>query len=166
MPLPTVPDRILVCNNPVPRTVASTPTTVFERYQVTADLVTGTGGTADVATYATTSSTDQPSNEVFGATEVYIDLTQAGVMTAAAAQATGTNLLARYLRASFSGQFVLGPGQLLTMGGQPVDLGSEASLHVYKLVLTDYGYGGEVTLLPPITFLGGAVRCTTTTRRR
>lgn len=48
-----------------------------------------------------------------------------------------------------------GPGQLLTMGGQPVDLGSETSLHVYQLVLTDFAYGGEVTLTPPIQFLGG-----------
>lgn len=157
MPLPVTPDRILVCTDPVPRTVASTPTTVYERYQLTADLVAGTGGTADVATYATTSSIDQPSDTKYGATEVFIDVSQAGVMTAAAAQAAGTNLLARYLRASFSGQFTVGPGQLLTMGGQPVDLGSETSLHVYKLVLTDFGYGGEVTLLPPITFLGGAV---------
>ena len=26
---------------------------------------------------------------------------------------------------------------------------------MYQLILTDYAYGGEVTLLPPVTFLGG-----------
>ena len=154
-PLPDVPDRILVATDPVPRTVNGQPTTIFERYQVTGDNMNGDGGTADVATYATTSSIDQPSATKYGATEEYVDLSQAGVMPAAAAQAVGTNLLARYLRASFSGQFAAGPGRLLTMGGQPVDLGSDNSLHVYQLVLTDFGYGGEVTLLPPITFLGG-----------
>lgn len=154
-PLPVAPDRLLVATDPVPRTVAGQPTTVYERYEVSADNITGTG-TADVATYATTSSIDQPSATRYGPTEVFIDLTQAGVMPAAAAQAVGTNLLARYLRASFSGQFQVGPGQLLTLGGQPVDLGSETSLHVYQLILTDYGWGGESTLLPPITFLGGA----------
>jgi hypothetical protein len=156
MPLPTVPDRILVATDPVPRTINGQPTTVFERYELTADVMNGTG-TAQVATYDTTSSIDQPSADAYGATEVFIDLSQAGVMPAAAAEAAGTNLLARFLRASFSGQFRAGPGQLLTLGGQPVDLGSETSLHVYKLVLTDFGYGGEQTLLPPITFLGGAV---------
>jgi hypothetical protein len=155
MPLPTVPDRILVATDPVPRTVNGQPTTVFERYQITGDNLNGDGGTADVAQYGTTSSIDQPSATRYGATEEYIDLTQAGVMPAAAARAVGTNLLARYLRASFSGQFSVGPGQLLTMGGQPVDLGSETSLHVYRLVMTDFGYGGEVTLLPPLSFLGG-----------
>jgi hypothetical protein len=154
-PLPAVPDRILVASDPVPRTVAGQPTTIWERYQVTGDSPQNGSGTADVATYATTSSIDQPSATRYGATEEYIDVSQAGVMPAAAAQEVGTNLLARYLRASFSGQFVVGPGRLLTMGGQPVDLGSETSLHVYQLVLTDYGYGGEVTLLPPISFLGG-----------
>jgi hypothetical protein len=155
MPLPTVPDRILVAYDPVPRTVNGQPTTIFERYQLTADNMNGSGGTADVAQYATTSSIDQPSAGKYGATEEYIDLTQAGVIPAAAAQAVGNNVLARYLRASFSGTFQLGPGQLLTLGGQPVDLGSEHSRHVYKLVLCDYAYGGEVTLLPPVAFLGG-----------
>lgn len=154
-PLPTVPDRLLVVNDPVPRTVNGMPTTVFERYQVTADNLGDSAGTADVATYATTSSTDTPSKNKYGPTEEYIDLSQAGVMPAAAAQAAGTNILARFLRASYGGTFAVAPGRLMTMGGQPVDLGSETSLHVYKLVLCDFGYGGEVTLLPPVTFLGG-----------
>jgi hypothetical protein len=155
-PLPVVPDRILVCNDPVPRTLNGQPTRIFERYQVTGDNLSGDSGSADAATFAATSTVDQPSATAFGVTEEYIDLSQAGVMPAAAAQAVGANIMARFLRASFSGQFDVGPGDLLTMGGQPVDLGSETSLHVYKVVLTDYGYGGEVTLLPPVTFLGGA----------
>jgi hypothetical protein len=153
-PLPAVPDRLLVCTTPVPRTIAGQPTTIFERYEISADTV-ASAGTSDVAVYGTTFSIDQPSATRYGPTEEFIDLSQAGVMTQAAAQAVGSNVLARFLRASFSGQFTVGPGQLLTMGGQPVDLGAEHSLHVYQLVLTDFGYGGEVTLGPPITFLGG-----------
>ena len=153
-PLPTVPDRILIATDPVPRTITGQPTTIFERYQASSDTVTSTG-TADVAQYGLTSTIDQPSADAYGATEEFIDLSQAGVMSAASAQQVGGNVLARYLRAMFSGTFEVGPGQLLTLGGQPVDLGSETSLHVYQLILTDYAYGGEVTLLPPITFLGG-----------
>lgn len=155
LPLPVVPDRILVASDPVPRTVNGQPTTIFERYQVTADNLNGTGGTADVATYGVTSSTDAPSKAKYGATEEYLDLSQAGVLPAAAAQQVGTYLLARYLRASFSEPVPVQPGQLLTLGGQPVDLGSETSLHVYRLAGSDFAYGGEPALMPPPAFLGG-----------
>lgn len=153
-PLPTVADRLLICTDPVARSIAGQPTTIFERYEISADSITA-AGTSDVAVYGITSSIDQPSADLYGPTEEFIDLSQAGVMPEGVAQAIGANVLKRYLRAQFAGQFVVGPGQLLTMGGQPVDLGSETSLHVYQLVLTDFGYGGEVTLSPPITFLGG-----------
>jgi hypothetical protein len=153
-PLPTIPDRLLVATAPVPRTVAQQPTTIFERFEFAADTVTH-AGTANVAQYRTATTIDTPSAARYGATEEYIDVSQAGVMSAASAQLIGANVLNRYLRASFAGAFDVMPGQLLTYGGQPVDLGSETSLHVYQLILTDYGYGGEVTLLPPITFLGG-----------
>jgi hypothetical protein len=155
-PLPTVPDRLLVASQPVPRTVVSQPTTIFERYEIATDTVyANPPGTADVARYGITSVIDQPSATRYGATEEYIDLSQAGVMSAASAQLTGFNVLARYLRTNFAGSFTVGPGQLLTYGGQPVDLGSDGGLHVYQLIMTDYAYGGEVTLLPPVTFLGG-----------
>jgi hypothetical protein len=153
-PIPFTPDRLLVCTDPVARTLGGDINTVFERYEVSTDSVTSSG-TSDVAVYGTTSSIDQPSATAYGASEVYLDMSQAGVMPAGAARAVGSNLLQRFLRASFAGPFTVGPGQLMTMGGQPVDLGSETSLHVYQLILTDYGYGGEVTLAPPITFLGG-----------
>jgi hypothetical protein len=153
-PLPTIPDRLLIATSPVPRTVAQQPTTIFERFEFAADTVTH-AGTANVAQYRTATTIDTPSAARYGATEEYIDVSQAGVMSAASAQLIGANVLNRYLRASFGGTFDVMPGQLLTYGGQPVDLGSETSLHVYQLILTDYGYGGEVTLLPPITFLGG-----------
>ena len=156
-PLPVVPDRLLVSTTPVSRTITGQPTTVFERYEISADSITPSG-TSDVAVYGTTSSVDQPSKDRYGATEVFIDLSQAGVMAQAAAQQAGTNLLARFLRANWSGTFTAGPGMLLTMGGQPVDLGSETSLHVYQLVTTDFGFGGDATLTPPVTFLGGSVR--------
>ena len=153
-PLPTVPDRLLICTSPVPRTIAGEVTTIFERYEISANSVTS-AGTSDVAVYGLTSSIDQPSATQFGPSEQFIDLSQAGPMPIGAAQQIGNNILARFQRASFSGQFTVGPGMLLTMGGQPVDLGSEHSLHVYQLVMTDFGYGGEATLSPPITFLGG-----------
>jgi hypothetical protein len=151
-PLPVAPDRLLVSTTPVARTIAGQPTTVFERYEIADDQVTA-AGTSDVAVYGTTSSIDQPSANRYGATEVFIDLSQAGVMAQAAAQAVGTNLLSRFLRANYSNTITAGPGGIMTMGGQPVDLGSETSLHVYQLVLAGYGAGGSVAT--PVTFLGG-----------
>jgi hypothetical protein len=153
-PLPSAPTNLLVSNTPVPRTLGGDVTSVWERYESTAD--NATSGAA--AVYATTTSNDTGSAAIYGALEQYIDLSQAGVMTSGAAQALGSNLLNRYLRASFAGPFLTGPQQLLTLAGQSIDLGLGMSggPMVCQLVLTDYGYGGEVDLLPPLSFLVGA----------
>lgn len=152
--LPSTPTNLLVSASPVARTLGGDVNTVVERYESAAD--NSTAGTA--ATYTNTTSTDTASVTAYGPLEQYIDLTQAGVMTSSAAKAVGTNLLNRYQRASFAGPFLLGPQQLRTMGGQSVDLGlgMPAAPMVCQLVLTDYGYGGEVSLLPPISFLVGS----------
>lgn len=150
-PLPTVPDRLLVANTPVPRTIGADINTVYERYEVSAD--NPATGTAQVN--ATTSSQNLTSAAKYGTRETYVDLTPAGVMTAATAQGYGNNVLQRYIHATYSGPFTVGPGQLLTMGGQPVDLGADQAGHVAQLVLTDYAYGGEVSIHNPVAFLIG-----------
>lgn len=148
--LPTTVNRRLVASTPVPRTLGGDINTIYLRYEVTAD--NATSGAA--ATYATTSVANAASVAAHGVIEVYIDLSDVGVQTATAAQAVGNHVLAIYQRASFAGPFTVSPGQLLTTGGQPVDLGTGQGT-VCQLVLVDYGYGGEVSP-GPVSFIVGA----------
>ena len=46
-------------------------------------------------------------------------------------------------------------GQLLNAGGAPIDPGTDQAGTVVRLILTDFAYGGEVTMAP-ITFIFGA----------
>ena len=149
-PLPTAVTNLLVSNTPVARTLGGDINTIFIRYQ-TADDAADTP-----ATYSTTMVQDANSVAAHGPIETYMDLSSAQVLSASAAQAVGDLVLDRYQRASFAGPFTVGPGQLLTTGGAPVDLGAGMPYApmVCRLILTDYGYGGEVTPAP-IQFLVG-----------
>ena len=91
-----------------------------------------------------------------GTIETYIDLSDVGVQTAAAAQAVGNSVLAIYQRASWAGPFTGSYGQLLNTGGVPIDPGTDQAGTYVRLILTDYGYGGEVTPQFPVEFLTGA----------
>lgn len=143
--LPTVPTRLLTCVTPVPRTMGGDIKAIYLRYQSAADDVGG----STAATYAVTSVT----NTGHGGQEVYLDLSNAGVMSAGSAQAVGTKILQIYQRASFAGPFDVAPGYLLTMGGTPVDPGCEQAGFVCRLVLTDYAHGGEISPAVPIQFI-------------
>ncbi len=141
-------NRILVAGSPVPRTLGGDVNQIYLRYQTSADSAT-------TATYATTSVTEPRSVAMHGVMEAYADVSSAGQMTAGAAQYLGQALLNRYQRASFGGPFTVRHGELLTQGGYPVDLGCEQAATVCKVMLTDYGYGGEI-VPDPLTFLVGA----------
>lgn len=149
-PLPTVPNRLLACSTPVPRTLGGDINAIYIRYQSAADNAT----TGAAATFATTYVSNAASVAAHGTMEAYVDLSSAGTLTLAAAQGVGNSVLGRYQRASFAGPFTVAPGQLMNLGGQPVDLGCEQAGTVCQLILTDYGYGGEVTQ-GPVTFLVG-----------
>jgi hypothetical protein len=151
-PLPTVVNRLLVCTQPVARTLGGDINTIQIRYQSAADDTTS--GTP--ATYALTSVTSAASVTAHGVIETYIDLSSAGVMSAGAAQAVGNKVLAIYQRASFAGPFVARYGQLTTTGGVPLDPGTDQAGTAVKLILTDFGYGGEVLPNLPITFIVGS----------
>ena len=153
-PLPVTPNRLLVVTDPVSRTLGGDINTIFIRYQVT-DASSAGGGANQQATYATTSVQNAASVAAHDVIETYVDLSSAGVMTASAAQAVGNQVLAVYQRASFAGPFTGSYGQLLNTGGQPIDPGMDQAGTVVKLILTDFGYGGEVTPAMPITFLVG-----------
>jgi hypothetical protein len=148
----TTPTRILIATSPVPRNLYGYPTVLYGRYQATAD--NPTSGAA--ATFATTSVTNNANAARHGHMEVFADLSAAGVMTATAARGILSAALARYVAASYGGSFTIRRGQLLTMGGAAVDLGSEQAGSVCQLMFAAGGYGGEVVPALPVTFLTGA----------
>jgi len=149
-PLPTQVTNLLVSNTPVSRTLGGDINTVWLRYQDRLDSTTA------VAEFSTTSATDAASIAAHGPMETFADLSSAPVLNNSQAQAVGNLVLKRYQRASFAGPFVVGPGQLLTTGGAPVDLGCGMPYApmVCRVMLTDYAYGGETTPAP-VTFLAG-----------
>lgn len=156
-PLPTVPNRLLTCTTPVGRTLGGDINTIFIRYEVSADT-TSTGSdssTSTPAVYATTSVQNAASVAAHGVIETYIDLSDVGVQSQAAAQAVGNKVLAIYQRASFAGPFTAHYGQLMNSGGTPIDPGTDQAGTMVRLLLTDYGYGGEVAPGGPVQFIVG-----------
>jgi hypothetical protein len=71
------------------------------------------------------------------------------------ALAVGQNILQIYEAASYGGPFQASYGQLLNMGGQAIDPGTDQSGTRVKLVLVNGGYGGEV-VPGPIEWTVGA----------
>jgi len=153
-PLPATADRLLVATTPVARTLGGDINTIFLRYQATADNENASPPVA--ATYATTVTENTASIALHGAMETYVDLSDAGVMTAGQAQAVGNYVLDIYQRASFAGPFTARYGDLMNIGGQPVDPGTDQAGTVCRLILTDFAYGGEVTPQFPVEFIVGA----------
>jgi hypothetical protein len=135
--IPSEVSRLLVCTSPVARTIAADITTVFLKFEASDD------GQGNVV-YDLTDAFDQTDIDQHGPSEAYSDLSNAGVMTGAAAEQVGANVLARYQRASFAGPFTVRYGQYLTTGGTPVDLGCERAGSVARLLVTDAPFGGEV----------------------
>jgi hypothetical protein len=76
-------------------------------------------------------------------------------MTSAQAQAVGNSILQIYQAASWAGPFTVSYGQLLNMGGQPVDIACDQAGSMVQLVLADFAYGGSVAP-GPIQFTVGA----------
>jgi len=152
-PLPTTPNRLLVAGTPVARTLGGDINTIYIRYESSA-ASTASGGSGS-ATYGLTSVQNAQSVAMHDEMETYIDLSNAGVMSAGAAQAVGNSVLAIYQRASYAGPFTGHYGDLLTMGGQPIDPGTDQAATMVQLILTDFGYGGEVTP-GPAQFITGA----------
>ena len=110
-PLPTAPNRLLVCTTPVARTLGGDINTIFVRYQATADTTSGT--TSVPATYGVTVAQNAASVAAHGTIETFIDLSDVGPQSATAAQAVASQVLAIYQRASFAGPFTASYGQLL-----------------------------------------------------
>lgn len=150
-PIPTTPTRILISTVPAQRTLAGYYNCIWIRYQNNHPAT----ASATSPTYLLTSVTNAASIAKHGRQETYWDLSAAGYLTLAQAQAYGAAALAKYQAASWSGPFTVAPGQYKTMGGASIDLGTEHAGEVVRLVLADGPYGGEVTPAPPVQFYVG-----------
>ena len=148
------PDLYLINTNPVPRTVNADINTIIVHYQVTPDKTSTSSASAQTATYATTIA-DQPSSvALHGRMEYYLDISNGGTFTRAQAAAIGANVLAKYVRANFTNPFTVMPGQLVTTGGVPVDLGCNHGGATVSVQVTNPAFGGEVGF-GPLTFTIG-----------
>jgi hypothetical protein len=141
--IPTVANRLLVSTAPVPRTLFGDVTTLFLYYIASDD---GNGN----QTYATQIVSNQADIDIHGSYEQYIDLSSAtvngtnNVLTSGYATQVGQYLLANYGRAMWAGPFIAQPGDLMTMGGVPIDLATEQAGTVCRMMVTNDPYGGEV----------------------
>jgi hypothetical protein len=148
-----VPNRLLISTMPAPRTLGGDINAIEIRYNSVPDL-----GQGYPAKYAVTYATDADSIAKHGRMEDYLDLSSNGAMLQTDAQAIGTQVLRRYKRASYAGPFQVRQGELLNLGGQPVDLGcfyqGNDGPMVCRLMLMDQGWGGEVAVGAPVFMAG------------
>lgn len=148
------PDLYILNVNPIPRTVSNDYNSLVIKYQNQADQVASSTVKAQAATSVVTVVDNPASVAKHGRNEYYLDITQDGTYTEAQVIALGQNVLNKYVRASFTQAFTVQPGQLLTNGGVPVDLGCNWVGKVAMVQVDNQAFGGEVSF-GPITFLIG-----------
>jgi hypothetical protein len=148
------PDLYLVNTNPIARTIANDYNTIIVYYEATADTTATSTKTAAAATFATTFASIPGSRTAHGPLEYFLDVSNAGAMSQAAAATIAQNVLNKYIRANFANSFAVMPGQLLNVGGSPVDLGCNWGGSMCTVQVINEAYGGEVGMAP-ITFLIG-----------
>jgi hypothetical protein len=141
-------NRVLVSSTPVARTLGGDYDYLWLRYQ-------SNDSTTAAPAYATTTVSNTADIAAHGQVEDYDDVSSSGYQLAATVQAAGSAILNRYQRAAFAGPFTVRYGELLTAGGAACDLGIDHCSTIVRLVLADFGYGGEV-VPDPVIFLTGA----------
>jgi hypothetical protein len=148
VPIPSAVTRLLVTTVPAARTIAGYVNALYTRYTATVDA----SGTA--ATFGLASSVNTASVAAHDRLEEYWDLSSAGLLSSGAATADSANAIAKYQAASYTGAFTVAHGQYLTVGGAPVDLGTEHAGEVAQLLFADGSYGGQLTPGPVIFPVG------------
>jgi hypothetical protein len=152
--LPTAATRLLVSGDPVPRSIAEGPTTLYVRYQATWDDPDNN----QAATYAVTSVTNAALEASTGRREQTLDISSAGVYTAGQAQGVGNQVMKKFTRAAFTEPFTIRPGSLRNLGGQAVDPGSFFQDGQYgmvcRLLLGDYTPGSDSQTGAPVFLVG------------
>ena len=148
------PDLFLINTSPVPRTIVADYNTIILYYQSSPDTTATSTKKPHAATYNTAFVDIPGSVAAHGRMEYYLDISNAGAMSLAQAQAIGLNVLQKYIRANFSAAFTVKPGQLVNPGGHPVDLGISWAGAVCTVQGVNAAQGGEVGLAP-LTFIIG-----------
>jgi hypothetical protein len=149
--LPTVANRLLVSADPASQSIAGEPDVIYGRFQQSADA-------AVKANYSTTNSTSPGLIASTGRREDFLDISSAGVQTSGSTQTVLSNVLKRYQRAAFTQSFDLKYGELLNLGGTPVDPGAPyadgMTAMVCRALLADFTFSGELQG-GPVTFIVG-----------
>jgi hypothetical protein len=150
-PLPSKPTRLIVIPDPPSRTVAGYYNAMYLRYTFAG------GGTPAWRTVLA----EQPGSiRRYGRLESSGDWSSSGLFSDVGGVADprpatwARGLLDAYQATSYTNAFAVIPGQVLTLGGTPVDLGMEKAGEVYKVVGATVGWGGEEPGPQPV-FLGG-----------
>ena len=145
------PDLYIVNTNPIGRTITADVNTLILYYQVSPDATATDTAPAVAATYSTTFADIPASVALHGRLEYFLDVSSAGPMTQPQAAQIAQNVLSKYVRANFSGTFSVQPGQLLNVGGYPVDLGCGWGGYLASVQVENFAAGGEVGF-GPMTF--------------
>jgi hypothetical protein len=147
---PSTVNRLLICQVPNPRTLGASLSRLYYKY------VSAVNGSNQTYSWGYVNSAAAEAQ--FGNGEQYADFTanSAGAMTSAQAAVNAQAILNQYITAMYGGTYQAMSGQLLTTGGSPVDPASEPAGNVYRLLLTDGSFGGNV-VAGPVTFVGGNV---------
>lgn len=151
--IPTTVTRLMVCTAPVARTIAGYYNRIFGRYESAAD----SGSTP--ATFGLRNIANSTSISLHDVLETFWDLSGSGVLSSGTVDGLLTSALAKYTAASYAGPFTVQPGQYLTTGGVPVDLGCEHAGEVVQLIMMDGPVGAELGG-PPVKFPVGKVQYT------
>jgi hypothetical protein len=132
---PTEVNRLLISTTPIPRTLMKDINKMWILYQ--SGTVGGTGADAGNPIMDMTSVENTAAANKHGNKEEYLDLSASGVISEGTAQSGGDFLLGQYGRAMWTGSFTIHQGQLLTVGGVPVDIMCEQATSVCRLLIND-----------------------------
>lgn len=149
------PDLYIVNTTPVARTLHDGYNTLVLKYTVKPDKATSStqSGTATVSAvtvvdipYATSKA---------GRVEYYVDLTVGSqVLTEAQATDIGRRILTRYVNMNWTQAFSVMPGQLITNGGVPVDLGISHAGKIASVQVVNAAFGGDSGITPATFVIG------------
>ena len=159
---PTTVSRLITSTEPLARTLVANVNKLILKYQSGAGSINNT-------IYGYTSVENAQSVAKYGPLEETLDLTPAAAVVAAGtggaapayvamtelqAQKIGAAVLTYYQSISYTNAINVRPGQLMTKGGTPIDVGTDQAGTLARLLAIDSGYGGEVTP-GPVQFIVG-----------
>lgn len=154
--LPRVPPDLYIVNTtPVARTTYDGYNTLVLKYAVSPDKTVTSSTSASTAVYSTTVVDIPYATAQAGRIEYYVDLTVgAELLTEAQATGIGRRILNRYVNRNWTQAFAVMPGQLLTNGGVPVDLGCSHAGKIASVQVVNAAFGGDSPLTPATFVIG------------